>query len=151
MNKLLFFLILLLPFFGSQVYLQTEFPTFLEGTWKLENQEVYEEWKLVEDESLSGISYRLADGEQTITEFLVIRKKREQVIYTATVPTQNEGKGIEFVLNQPDSMTYSFENPEHDFPKKIIYQKRSDTEIYVSVKGQDDQGFSFTMNRVEFD
>lgn len=150
MEKLLHFLILLLPFFGSQVYAQTEFPTFLEGTWKLENQEVYEEWKLVENGSLSGISYKLADGEQTITESLEIIEQGEQIIYTATVPTQNEGKEIEFVLYQPDSLTYSFENPAHDFPKKIIYQKKSDTEIYVSVMGEDDQGFSFTMNRVEF-
>ena len=113
----------------------------------MENRDVYEKWELLEDGSLSGISYRLTDGEQAITEYLEIRKKGEQITYTATVPTQNEGKGIEFVLHKPDSLTYSFENPEHDFPQKIIYQKVSDTEIHVSVRGDDDQGFSFTMKK----
>lgn len=138
---------LILTFFAKQALAQSNFPTFLEGTWKMENRDVYEKWELLEDGSLSGISYRLTDGEQAITEYLEIRKKGEQITYTATVPTQNEGKGIEFVLHKPDSLTYSFENPEHDFPQKIIYQKVSDTEIHVSVRGDDDQGFSFTMKK----
>jgi hypothetical protein len=151
MKKLLLFLILLLPCSGYQLYAQTGFPTFLEGTWKMENREVYEEWKSHDDGSLIGISYRLNDGEQEVTESLEIMRQGKQIIYTATVPDQNEGKKIEFVLHQPDSLTYSFENPEHDFPKKISYQKKSNTEIYVSVTGEDDQGFSFTMYKVDSD
>lgn len=149
MKHSLFSFTFLLSIFVNQAHAQGDFPSFLEGTWKVENRETYENWEINEDGSLKGTSYRLANGEKNITEYLQINKKGEQVIYTAVVPTQNEGRGIEFVLLKLDNMTYSFENPEHDFPKKIVYQKKSDSEIYVMVSDGGDQGFAYTMRKVD--
>lgn len=114
----------------------------------MENREVYEEWEILNDGSLKGTSYRWVNGEEVTSEYLKIRKMGDQIIYTAIVPAQNKGRGIEFVLHQPDSLSYSFENPEHDFPKQIVYQLRSDTEIFVIVSDGGDQGFSYTMKKV---
>ena len=62
------------------------------------------------------------------------------------VPNQNAGKAIDFVLNQIDENTYSFENPNHDFPKKIIYKKVSDSELFVVVQGKDvTEAFNYTL------
>jgi hypothetical protein len=36
---------------------QENFPYFLEGKWKMEGQESYEEWTKHGDNSLKGISY----------------------------------------------------------------------------------------------
>ncbi|MFT5166336.1 MAG: hypothetical protein ACI8P3_001567 [Saprospiraceae bacterium] len=44
--------------------------------------------------------------------------------------------------------TYSFENPAHDFPEKIIYQFLSTTQFFVQVLGEKDKGFSFKMDKV---
>lgn len=148
MKNYFFSLIFLLAACVSEAFSQTDLPTFLQGTWKMENREVYENWEMQGNRSMSGTSYRIVNGEENITEYLEISQKGDEIIYTATVPTQNEGRGIEFVLHQPDDMTFSFENPEHDFPKKIIYQKRSDSEIYVMVSDGGNQGFSYTMERV---
>lgn len=140
--------IFLLAVFINQGFAQTDLPTFLQGTWKMESREVYENWKIHDNGNMNGTSYKIVNGEENITEYLEISIQGEEIIYTATVPTQNEGKGIEFVLHQPDSITYSFENPEHDFPKKIVYQKRSDSEIFVMVSDGGDQGFSYIMQKV---
>lgn len=124
-----------------------ELPTFLEGAWKIQDREVYEVWKINDDGSMSGYSYRIREGVETITEYLDLRGEGGNTIYTATVLDQNEGRGIEFVLSRPDENTWVFENPEHDFPKKILYRKNSETEVFVEVSDGGNRGFSFLMHR----
>lgn len=149
--KYLLPIIIMLISSAPQTLAQTLFPSFLEGTWKMENRDIYESWTIQDDGSMTGTSYRLVNGEENTTEYLEMSMRDDKIIYTATVPSQNEGKGIEFILHQPDEKTFSFENPDHDFPKKIIYQKRSDSEIYVTVSDGGNQGFAYTMKKVEPD
>lgn len=139
------FISLILP--AVSVIVQPVLPVFLEGTWKMENQEVFEHWEIGDDGTMKGHSYRLNNGEKMVSENLEIRLEGDKVIYTATVLNQNDGKGIDFTLSKTDSLSYSFENPEHDFPKVISYQKRSDTEIYVQVSDGGERGFAYVMKK----
>jgi hypothetical protein len=66
------------------------------------------------------------------------------MIYTATVLKENQGKGVNFMLTKTDS-TFTFENPNHDFPKKIVYQKLNDTEIFVQVSDGKQKVFAYKM------
>ncbi len=141
------FLVMMLP--AIPAIAQTALPVFLEGTWKMENQEIFEHWELMDNGTMEGHSYRLNNGDKMVSENLEIRLEGDKVIYTATVLNQNEGKGIDFTLSKTDSLTYSFENPEHDFPKVIKYQKRSDTEIYVQVSDGGEKGFAYVMKKIE--
>jgi len=125
---------------------QASFPDFLQGTWKIENKETYEHWDKLNNTSLKGFSYKMANGQQVITEYLDIYLLENEIIYTATVLKQNGGKGINFTLTQTDN-TYVFENPTHDFPKKIIYQKLSDTELLVTISDGKQKTFSYKMNK----
>jgi hypothetical protein len=140
------YILAFLPLFLTyMVMAQADFPDFLQGTWKMENKEIYEQWDKFNDNSLKGISYKLQDGKMTISEYLNISRNEDKIIYTATVLNQNNGKGIDFELTQSDS-AYTFENPSHDFPKKIVYQKLSETEILVQVSaGQ--KGFAYKMQK----
>lgn len=147
MRTILFFAFVCASLESSGTFAQTGLPVFLQGTWKMENREIYEHWELLDDGSMKGHSYRLNNGEKSITENLAIRLVGDKVIYTAVVSNQNEGKGVDFILNQTDSLRYSFENPEHDFPKVISYQKRSDTEIYVQVSDGGQRGFAYVMRK----
>lgn len=123
-------------------FAQTQLPTFLQGTWKTENKENYEHWDHVNNETFKGFSYKISDGQIVISEYLEISKKGNEVIYTATVLRQNEGKGIDFKLVESEN-SLTFENPAHDFPKKIVYQKLSDTEILVQVSDGAKKGFAY--------
>ncbi len=115
---------------------------FLIGTWKMENKETYEYWQK-EGEKYTGHAYKLVDGQKQITETLVIEFKSDDVIYSPTVPNQNEGRAIPFKLNKDSKELWSFENKDHDFPKKIQYKVVSDGKLFVSVLGEGDQGFSY--------
>lgn len=123
-------------------------PLFLQGTWKMENKEIYEHWDILNEHSMKGFSYKIKDGKMVISEYLDITLKGDEIIYTASVLNQNEGKGINFKLIKSDT-SFIFENPEHDFPKKIVYQKLSGTEIFVQVSDGGQKGFSYKMIKSE--
>lgn len=115
---------------------------FLNGTWKVENKETFEVWNL-EDDQLIGMSYKINNGNKIITETLQIAVIDTKVVYKATVPSQNNGETVPFVLNPLVTDKLSFENLDHDFPKKIQYQQITDSKILVQVLGDDDKGFSY--------
>lgn len=118
---------------------------FLSGTWKMENKENYENWKAVNDSLLEGSAYKMKAGQKVTTECFSIKARPGKIIYQAIVPDQNNGKAVDFELNENLKNKYSFENLSHDFPKKIQYTKLNDTTIFVEVLGANDKGFSYKM------
>ncbi len=141
-----YILTLLILCIADLTFAQSIYPDFLQGTWKMENKEEYEHWDKLNENSLKGFSYKLKDGKLLVSEYLDITKVNKVIIYTATVLKQNEGKGIQFTLTKTDS-TYTFENPNHDFPKKIVYKRLSDTEIYVQVSDGKQKGFAYKLQK----
>lgn len=121
---------------------------FLTGTWKIEGRDTYENWQK-NNNTLIGKSYRIKDNKEYVSETLSITTANNIVTYTATVLNQNDGKGIDFILNPEVNKKLSFENLNHDFPKKIQYTKLSNTEVFVEVLGEGDKGFSYKMFKQE--
>lgn len=116
---------------------------FMIGTWKMEGKEHYENWELSNNKELIGYSYKLKDSQKIITETLSIKILENTIIFEATVPNQNEGKTIPFTLNNEIKDYLSFENIDHDFPKKIQYKRINENEIEVTVVGDEGKGFSY--------
>ncbi len=121
----------------------------LQGTWKIENKDLYEEWETVTGHLLKGKSYKKRGEEIIITEYLMLQNKEGTIIYSARVPDQNEGATIDFRMSNPDDKTWVFENPEHDFPQKIVYKHILENKIHVEVTGADNQGFEYNMYRID--
>jgi len=126
---------------------QSSFPDFLQGTWKVEAEELYEHWDKPNTQHLKGFSYSIKDGQLAVSEYLDITQKGKDIIYMATVLNQNQGKGIEFLLTSSDSV-FIFENLNHDFPQKISYRKLADSAIFVQVSGENRKGFSYQMKKL---
>lgn len=125
---------------------QETFPTFLAGTWKIENKEEFEHWDLMNDRSLKGISYSVKNNQMLISEYLEITQDKKNITYSATVKGQNQGRSISFKCTKNDSMLV-FENSAHDFPKKIVYHRKSETEIDVRVSDGKEKGFGYRLSR----
>lgn len=132
--------------FAQSVFSQTTFPSFLQGTWKMKHREVYEHWDQLNDQALKGFSYRMDNGRMHLSEYLEISEKKGKINYTATVLGQNGGQGVDFRLTRSDSL-FVFSNPGHDFPKKIIYKKVSDTELLVTISNDGDKVISYTLSK----
>lgn len=119
---------------------------FLIGTWKMEGENTYEQWSKGSD-VLVGESFKIKDGVKDVLETLRIEKIDNAIVYLATVMNQNNGKGVVFTLNPEIKNKLSFENTTHDFPKKIRYTKLTDSEIFVEVLGDNNEGFSYKMQK----
>jgi len=136
-------LLFLLGIFLQVSTMAQSFPGFLEGTWKVADENSYEHWDLVEPGTLKGFMFRMEMGLPVVSEYLEIHRKGEEVIYSATVLDQNTGESIPFILIRKDS-AYSFENPEHDFPKIIRYKPLTNNRVSVYV-GTENEGFELEM------
>ncbi|NOU61512.1 DUF6265 family protein [Marinifilum caeruleilacunae] len=121
---------------------------FLSGTWQIEGKQQFEKWEKKAD-GLLGTGYKIEDGKEKLLETLAITYEKGHWIYHATVANQNQGATISFYLNTNVSEVYSFENTEHDFPKKIQYQIVDSNRLKVNVLGEGEKGFTFLLNRVE--
>ena len=112
----------------------------------MENNEGYEHWDKLDEYVLKGVAYKTTDGQLTVTEYLDIAKKGDDIIYTAIVTNQNQKQGVAFQMTRSDSL-FVFENETHDFPKKIVYQKLADTALLVQVLDEKQAGYRYRMTK----
>lgn len=125
-----------------------ELPFFLKGTWRMEGKVIYEHWDSLNINTMRGFTYRLKLGHPQVREYLNLSKSDAGIYYTATVLNQNAGKGVDFKFSKSDS-TWVFENPNHDFPKKIIYKELSKDEIEVEISDGKLRSFKYKMHRLD--
>lgn len=105
----------------------------LSGTWHQDDPMNVEHWDLLHATSLKGTSYQMVEGKIRVTEYLNLSIINQNLIYTATVIGQNEGKDIVFKAVPAKDKQLIFENLKHDFPKRIIYHFLNDSIISVTL------------------
>ena len=130
----------------SNLYAQDNSITMLfPGLWKMEieNAEIYEEWQLVNKNELIGTSYSLENGIKIINENLWIKKFMDKWAYIAV--TANEDITL-FPLVEHSPKKLIFENKEHDFPQRIIYEFHKDGKLTAAIEGNVNGG----LKRKEF-
>lgn len=138
-------LIFLFIFPVSGVFAQM--PSFLKGTWKRTDKNSYEQWSVTENGQLKGVGFRMKDGLPQITEYTDLVREGSEVFLVATVPSQNQGRGIRFRLKQ-EGRRYIFENARHDFPVQIVYEHLHADSLKISLSGADGAGVSYLLERV---
>ena len=104
------------------------------GKWQSSTEEgvLYEEWKKVNDSTYSGHAYAITpEGDTTFSETAEITKNNGAITYSVTV---NEESTTDFALvdNQERAV---FENVDHDFPQRIIYQKLAKDSLFARIEG----------------
>jgi|SRR3990170_1619416 len=104
------------------------------GKWKMDfnDAEVYEEWELKNETELIGKSYSLKDDVKIISENLYLKKFADQWAYVA-IP--NEQNMTLFALKEYSPKKFVFENKEHDFPQRIIYEFHKDGKLTTAIEG----------------
>jgi len=96
-----------------------------------------EEWTKVEDEMvIEGISFYNVNFEEYGTnelpnEHSVIVYDNDMWVYIAT-PLEAD-KSTTFTCTKASSTEWIFENPTHDFPKRIIYRFLSDEQLETTI------------------
>lgn len=155
MNKIL--LLLFISFASSTAttaqHSQQDFQQLmqLEGTWSIADEPAtFEIWCKVNDTLLEGKGFSVNGGDTTVNETLQLSFAEGEINYTAHVMQQNDGKPISFKLAHAANGLFTFENPEHDFPKGITYKFLKNNKLQITLVAQRERApIIFEMNKIK--
>lgn len=92
-----------------------------------------EQWMQPDGQTMLGMS-RTSRGDSTLSyEFLRIHVESDGIYYTSIPSGQTQAS---FKLVKFETQKVVFENPQHDFPQKIIYQLDKNGNLEASIEGQ---------------
>jgi hypothetical protein len=128
MTRLLSFLLILIGFSSfSQQAPTTDFDKlrWLEGVWIRTNAKAgrtaHERWMKNGENELIGFGVNMKGTDTVFLERIKIISREDGIFYVADVPENKSA--VYFRMTEISINGFMCENPEHDFPKKIVYQK----------------------------
>ena len=111
---------------------------WLLGNWENEMPEgvLTETWTKENDSTFSGTTYFIINKEDTVhSETIILKQQNDELIYRPTVKGQNNDEPLDFKLSSESENSFSFENPKHDYPQKIVYKKVNETNLVATISG----------------
>jgi len=126
---------------------------WLAGCWQLEDAEAgsVEQWMAPAGGAMLGMARTVKNARVVAYEFLQIRERSGgQLVYVARPSGQGE---TEFRLLRAAAGELLFENPAHDFPQRISYQRQGDGRLLARIEGRrangEPRGVDFPMRRAD--
>lgn len=110
---------------------------WLLGTWEMKNGKgsIYESWTQKSENEFVGKSYRLRDRDTLIMETIRLVVEKEGIFYIPVVKNQNDGQPVRFKASEISATLLKFENPAHDFPQMITYEKLENQKLVAEISG----------------
>jgi hypothetical protein len=108
---------------------------WLAGCWKAENSEPgsVEHWLPAAGGTMLGMSRTVKNGKTVEFEFMQLRLNAEgKLVFIALPSGQRE---TTFVASAVAKDSVTFENPQHDFPQKVIYRLESADRLIGRIEG----------------
>lgn len=119
-------------------------PTWIAGCWAGERggERFHERWTVADPATMLGLGHTVKGGKMTAFEFLRIVAKGDRPTYVAQ---PGGAPPTEFVASSQSGERIVFENPAHDFPKRVIYERSGTDRLTASIDGG-----ATSRERVEF-
>ena len=107
---------------------------WLSGSWfsRKGKRTSEEHWTHAAGGTLLGVNRTVVAGRTVHYEQLRLERRKGGIYYVASPLGQ---KTTAFKLVRQSGRTAVFENPQHDFPKRIIYRRRGRT-LHVRIEGK---------------
>ena len=97
---------------------------------------------------MMGMSRTVAGEKMVEFEYLRIEQRADGIYYVAHPKARC--LGTDFKLTKASATEAVFENPQHDFPKRIIYRKTGDDSLTASIDaGEGSKAMSFVFRRMK--
>lgn len=108
---------------------------WLTGCWVPDGQQAgsIEQWTAPAGKSILGVNRTVRDGETVAFEFIRISEDDAGNIVLIASPSGQEK--ARFALTSISANEAVFENPEHDFPQKIIYHLQDQNTLIGRIEG----------------
>jgi len=122
---------------------------WLLGDWQSERKSgvMTESWARVNDSSFEGKSYMTSrEGTQKVLEEMQLVYRKKAYHFISAVPGQNKELPVSFAINDFSYNHFLAENPAHDFPQRIKYERIKKDSLHAWIDG----GLSNADQRVDF-
>ncbi len=136
------FSIILMIFFTSLIYGQISQNDFsrlhnLSGKWKRDVTKGmnHEFWNKISETEMKGAAYHINGTDTLLRETISLTFKEGEIKYIVTAYGQNDNTAIPFKLIKIENSVFTFENPDHDFPNKIIYDISNKNSLNAVIEG----------------
>lgn len=124
---------------------------WISGDWQTEpggKRQIEEHWTAAAGASMLGMSRTVAGDKTVEFEYLRIEQRTDGIYYVAH--PRARCPGTDFKLTRASATEVVFENPQHDFPKRIIYRKSGDDSLTASIDGgEGTRAMSFAYRKVK--
>ena len=112
---------------------------WLAGSWSgtAGASTIEEHWTPPAGGSMLAVARTIREDRLRAFEYLRIVQKETTVVYLAM--PNGRSPATEFTLTSISPQAATFENPSHDFPKKIRYALRQDGVLEATISGSADQ------------
>jgi Domain of unknown function (DUF6265) len=140
-------------FLSVNVLVQTPTLTdisWIAGDWQTAaggRTQIEEHWTQVAGASMMGMSRTVAGDKTAEFEYLRIEQRADGIYYVAH--PKGRCPGTDFKLTRASATEAVFENPQHDFPKRIIYRKGQDSLTASIDAGEGSKAMSFSFHRMK--
>lgn len=110
---------------------------WLIGDWEKTDSigTLVEHWQIENDSTYLGNSYFIIKKDTVHTEDIDLTQDKEHLIYNTAVEGENDDEAVPFQLTKSSDSTLIFENPKHDYPKKIEYKLTGAKRLSIKVSG----------------
>lgn len=121
----------------AKAYTQLEKAQWLIGSWGNASPEgnLTENWEKTNDSVYAGHTYFVIGKDTVFTESIRLEEANGKLAYVTAVSDQNDGKAIRFEMTSASDNQLVFENPKHDFPQKITYNKITNDSLVAEISG----------------
>lgn len=110
--------------------------SWMAGRWQTAaggRVQIEEHWMAPAGSSMLGMSRTVAGDKTVEFEYVRVEQRADGIYYVAHPKARCPG--TDFKLTGLTGVQAVFENPAHDFPKRIIYQKGADGSLTASIDG----------------
>ena len=110
----------------------------LVGTWRTEkkNGVLYESWQKNSDDQFDGKSFKITNADTIVLERVRLAREGTRIVYAVRVDGENDGKETLFYLREIKDNDYIFEDKEHDFPQRVVYNMQSGNTLHAYIEGE---------------
>jgi hypothetical protein len=110
--------------------------SWLSGDWQTApggKAQIEEHWTQAAGASMMGMGRTVAGNRTVEFEYLRIEQRTDGIYYVAH--PKGRCPGTDFKLTRASATEAVFENPQHDFPKRVTYRKGAEDSLTATVDG----------------
>lgn len=110
---------------------------WLLGKWenKSDDGNLLEIWRKVNDSLFIGESYFIKEKDTLHSEKIELKQQGEELLYLTTIQGQNNDKPVTFKHNIEATKELVFENPNNEYPRKIVYKPFAKDHLLIEISG----------------